>query len=112
MSAEPPDSGSPFWAVAIGLLAGAIWRAPRWFSKDGLKKGLLFRDICAIGVLGIVSMVICRIFGLTGEYAALAGVAVTIVGVDAIRKYAMDVFAQWMQSKYNITIKPEPEGEE
>lgn len=107
----PPDpngtEGSPFWSVAAGLLAGAIWRAPRWFSKEGIKSGLFIRDAASFGVLGITSMVICKIFGLTGEYAALTGAAVTIVGVDAIRKYALDAFGQWMKLKYGIDVKPE-----
>lgn len=107
----PPDpnggDGSPIWSVAAGLLAGAIWRAPRWFSKQGMKSGLFVRDAASFGVLGIVSMVICKVFSLTGEYAALTGAAVTIMGVDAIRKYAMEAFAQWMKLKYGMDVKPE-----
>ena len=111
----PPDpnggDGSPFWSVVAGLVAGAIWRAPSWFSKQGIKSGLFVRDAASFGVLGITSMVICKIFGLTGEYAALTGAAVTIVGVDAIRKYAMEVFAQWMKRRYGVDVKIEQETE-
>lgn len=107
----PPDGSSPFWPVAAGLLAGAIWRLPRWFSKEGLKKQLFIRDAAALGVLGILSMVICRIFSLTGEYAALVGAATMLVGVDAIRKYAMDALIQWANKRLGVNVKIDPEAE-
>lgn len=120
MADMPPDpnggEGSQFWAVVAGLAAGAIWRAPRWFTKMGVNWELLVRDVASLGVLAIVSVAICRVFSLDGEYAALVGAAVSVAGIDTIRKYATDAFHQWAKARgvdfSKRKGKPEAEAEE
>jgi len=97
------EGGGPFVAVIFGLVAGTLLRATRWFQDGKFQRTVMIRDISSLGVLGLVSVVICKAANLQGEEAALVGAGVAVLGVDAVRKYAVEILddfiRRWAKSR-------------
>lgn len=92
------EPGSFLVYGAMGVIAGTSWRIRYWFhEKTGWHKRTVVEDTTAILPILVLTFGACDYATLTGWSASLAGLFVSILGIEPFRKAAilmLDTFAK------------------